>query len=239
MIEKALKYLVGLGRQEVLYVDGVAYTDKQLNMVHDPENFDSVDLKSIDGLLDMVAGEINDHGTPLLITADYNEVRAYAAPQGPCHYRPPIVSAKHYAELPHKKELTLEQMIAYIQTSFSRDYDQPYLLGLLSRITKESIKDIKDNGVTQVVTVRTGIDLRTEEKVRAIVTLRPDATFPVIERPEVQYLLRIDDPLISLRMLNDNWTDTTAKRVQAYLREGFEARGIQTGPGTDVLIVQG
>lgn len=239
MIKQALEYLVGLGRQEVLYIDGVAYTDKPLSMVHDPENYEGVSLTSIDGLLDMVAGEINDHSTPLLITVRYNQVRVHAAPTGPFHCRPVIASASRSADLPMRKEMTLEQMIPFIQTSFFRDCDQPYLLGLLSRITKESIKDIKDNGVTQVVTVRTGIDLRTEEKVRAIVTLRPDATFPVIERPEVQYLLRIDDPLISLRMLNDNWTDTTAKRVLAYLREGFEARGIQTGPGTDVLIVQG
>lgn len=58
-------------------------------------------------------------------------------------------------------------------------------------MTDEAVKNVSDDGLTQTINVRAGITRVGEVDVPNPVTLRPFRTFPEIEQPASQYVLRL------------------------------------------------
>lgn len=101
--------------------------------------------------------------------------------------------------------------------------DQEYVLKLLSNIVQGDQAEIKDNGVSQMVKVQTGVQLMGMETIRPIVTLKPYRTFPEIEQPESEFLLRIRDNQVGIFEADGGmWKLEAKRRIKAYLEEQLE-----------------
>lgn len=101
--------------------------------------------------------------------------------------------------------------------------DREYVLGLLSNIVRGDQSEIKDNGVTQQVKVQTGIQLAGMETVRPIVKLKPYRTFPEIDQPESDFLLRVNDDQVGIFEADGGMWKLRAKaRTKSYLENELE-----------------
>lgn len=101
--------------------------------------------------------------------------------------------------------------------------DQKYVLKLISNIVQGDQAEIKDNGVSQAVKVQTGVQLMGMETIRPIVTLKPYRTFPEIEQPESEFLLRIRDNQVGVFEADGGmWKLEAKRRIKAYLEEQLE-----------------
>lgn len=86
-----------------------------------------------------------------------------------------------------------EGAIIELRSAFVPNEGTEYLLDLLSRISKDDSVTSEDNGVSQTVSARQGIALKSYEKVRSRILLSPFRTFTEIEQPESEFILRLDE----------------------------------------------
>ena len=107
-----------------------------------------------------------------------------------------------------------------LNACFDNTPDREYVLGLLSNIVKGDQAEVKDNGITQQVKVQTGIQLAGMETIRPIVQLKPYRTFPEIDQPESDFLLRVNNDQVGIFEADGGMWKLHAKaRIRAYLEE--------------------
>ena len=112
-----------------------------------------------------------------------------------------------------------EKAIIELRSRFAPGEGVDYLLDLLSRISKENGVITNDNGVSQTVEARQGVALKTMERLKPRVPLRPFRTFQEVEQPESEFLLRMDEEgNIGLFEADGGmWKLTARQTVKAFL----------------------
>ena len=85
-----------------------------------------------------------------------------------------------------------EEALIELRSLFVPNSGTEYLLDLLSHMSETSNVTSKDNGVTQQVEARQGVDLKAMVTVRPRVSLIPFRTFLEVTQPESEFLLRVD-----------------------------------------------
>lgn len=117
--------------------------------------------------------------------------------QGEHHQRFIHVSAQNYdrfAAFPgfgFGRWLSPEDMNIALQALFMDRAQRGQVLALLGNIKAEGEQTTKDDGVTQVVTARTGVSLVQLAPVPNPVVLTPFRTFPEVPQPESPFVLRV------------------------------------------------
>lgn len=110
-----------------------------------------------------------------------------------------------------------------LNACFMDTEDRNYVLGLLSSIVRGDQAEVKDNGVTQQVKVQTGIQLAGMETIRPIVSLKPYRTFPEIDQPESDFLLRVNDGQVGIFEADGGmWKLHAKSRIREYLEDELE-----------------
>ena len=129
---------------------------------------------------------------PLFVCAEkYNEVAVYST------YRDDYTRDTLYMARADAPGLSLgwksqQEMIIALQSLVIPTESSAELLNMLKSMTDESSVTSRDNGVTQEVTVKTGVSLAKTVQVKPRVKLTPFRTFLEISQPESEYLVRVD-----------------------------------------------
>ena len=84
-----------------------------------------------------------------------------------------------------------EQLIIGLQSCFEETEDLHYLLMLASNISSEASATVADDGVSQNVTLKSGVHLKSAATLRSKVKLAPYRTFREIPQPVSDFLLRV------------------------------------------------
>jgi hypothetical protein len=96
---------------------------------------------------------------------------------------------------------------------------------VVGSIQTESVQTSTDDGVSQTVTARSGIAKLVSMEVPNPVVLRPFRTFPEIEQPASNFVLRMERrdgklPRVALFETSDNqWKVEAVKKIGTYLRD--------------------
>lgn len=85
----------------------------------------------------------------------------------------------------------VEEFIIKSCDFFERDDAFNSMIATVSSISEFNSSDVEDDGISQKVTVKSGIGRKDNKTVNPFVTLRAYRTFREIEQPKAQYLLRI------------------------------------------------
>lgn len=120
-----------------------------------------------------------------------------------------------------------EKMMIALRSMFQPTPDRDYLLRLLSTVTNEAKVTSNDNGLNQQVTVNKGIANIQQERVKSIVSLKPYRTFPEVEQPESEFLVRLSTDqdggiVVTLHPADgDMWKLTAVRTIREYLSEAL------------------
>ena len=107
-------------------------------------------------------------------------------------------------------------MIICLKSRFAPTEDRDYLVQLLGNITDQQSVQTKDDGITQSATVKNGIQLIGEQRIKPIVTLKPYRTF-------LDFLIRLKDGRAALFEADGGaWEREAVKNVADKLRELLE-----------------
>lgn len=80
-----------------------------------------------------------------------------------------------------------------LQSSFVDNKDRNLLLKVTGNVKDEAVKSVGDNGVSQAVTIKTGVASVSDVVVPNPVTLAPFRTFQEVEQPESKFIFRMKD----------------------------------------------
>ena len=199
------------------------FSDKDLYRIEN-KLADTIVLLSLSGLAEMIKQEINEYNLPLFVRATSAErVHVFGAIRDDMQREMPYTAIAKFIGFDYDRYMSIENMIICLKSRFAPTEDRDYLVQLLGNITDQQSVQTKDDGITQSATVKSGIQLIGEQRIKPIVTLKPYRTFLEVEQPESDFLIRLKDGRAALFEADGGaWEREAVKNVADKLRELLE-----------------
>lgn len=193
---EALEYLVNLGekKEPIIELDQGTFSRVSLNRVTEPVA-SKLTVSTLTGLVDYIKTNVDHLEGKLLIQVKSPEEVALYSPLNADREREKYVSAE--AILPNNvvydRFLDTERFNIMLQSAFVDDEDKSKLLKYTALITDDTVKNFGDDGISQKVTVKTGVASVSDAVVPNPVTLAPYRTFPEVIQPESKFIFRMKE----------------------------------------------
>lgn len=224
---EALEYLVNLGekKEPIIELDQGTFSRVSLNRVTEPVA-SKLTVSTLTGLVDYIKTNVDHLEGKLLIQVKSPEEVALYSPLNTDREREKYVSAE--AILPNNvvydRFLDTERFNIMLQSAFVDDEDKAKLLKYTALITDDTVKNFGDDGISQKVTVKTGVASVSDAVVPNPVTLAPFRTFPEVEQPESKFIFRMKEgPSAALFEADGGaWRNKAILNIKAYLEKELE-----------------
>lgn len=153
-------------------------------------------------------------------------------PEEPIHRKRPLraIAAAPVVDFPFARFFSLEEFRIAVACAFQDSMDRGDLLSTLARVRAGGHKLDMDDGISQRVEVNRGISELGLETIRPTFLLQQFCTFPELEQPVREFLLRMkteggDDGTVKAALFESggaSWQHPAALAIQAHLKaEGF------------------
>lgn len=194
---------------KVIETDHGAFSDKQLHRIED-RLLDTIKLSSLNGLVTMMKQEMDNYDKPLFVrVVSPEQVDVLGTVRYDMQRERPYVAYAKFNSFEFDSYMSIENMIINLKSRFAPTEDRDYLVQLLGNITDQ-----------QSATVKSGIQLVGEQRIKPIVTLKPYRTFLEVEQPESDFLIRLKDGRAALFEADGGaWEREAVKNVADKLRE--------------------
>lgn len=224
---EALEYLVNLGekKEPIIELDQGTFSRVSLNRVTEPVA-SKLTVSTLTGLVDYIKTNVDHLEGKLLIQVKSPEEVALYSPLNADREREKYVSAE--AILPNNvvydRFLDTERFNIMLQSAFVDDEDKSKLLKYTALITDDTVKNFGDYGISQKVTVKTGVASVSDAVVPNPVTLAPYRTFPEVIQPESKFIFRMKEgPTAALFEADGGaWRNTAILGIKEYLKEALK-----------------
>ena len=224
---EALEYLVNLGekKEPIIELDQGTFSRVSLNRVTEPVA-SKLTVSTLTGLVDYIKTNVDKLEGKLLIQVKSPEEVTLYSPLNADREREKYVSAE--AILPnnvaYERFLDTERFNIMLQSAFVNNKDKEILLKYTGLIQDDAVKTIGDDGVSQQVTVKTGVASVGQAVVPNPVTLAPFRTFPEVEQPESKFIFRMKEgPSAALFEADGGaWRNKAILNIKAYLEKELE-----------------
>ena len=222
MIKEALRYIVDLSEKaDIIPIDGHKYSTKLLHRISAPMA-SAINVTTLAGLIDYIKSNIDFEPSLMKLMLHvasptsvvlYNRLRTDGSREAFMSAQPMLPS------LTLNNFVAVEQFIINLQSSFIPNEDRDLVLKSIGRIEEKEVKETGDDGVSQAITVRTGIARKENVVVPNPVNLIPYRTFQEIYQPESQFILRLKDgPVCGLFEADGGaWKMEAMASIKAYL----------------------
>lgn len=224
---EALEYLVNLGekKEPIIELDQGTFSRVSLNRVTEPVA-SKLTVSTLTGLVDYIKTNVDHLEGKLLIQVKSPEEVALYSPLNADREREKYVSAE--AILPNNvvydRFLDTERFNIMLQSAFVDDEDKSKLLKYTALITDDTVKNFGDDGISQKVTVKTGVASVSDAVVPNPVTLAQYRTFPEVIQPESKFIFRMKEgPTAALFEADGGaWRNTAILGIKEYLKEALK-----------------
>lgn len=194
MIEKALRYIVGLSEPKVNEINGEQYSDKELfRICHNPKA-EAIKMTTLRSLVDYIRSETDTMDEKMIIQVTSPTKVTLYSQLDLDRIREVLVEVN--AELPafsFGKFIGHEQFIIGVQSKFIPNTDSQLLLKFAGTVVGGTIADYGDDGVSQKATIKTGLASNSDAVIPSPAALKPYRTFTEVEQPESQFVFRMKE----------------------------------------------
>ncbi|MDY0235087.1 MAG: hypothetical protein RBR71_03625 [Gudongella sp.] len=225
--KEALEYLVRLGYDEDVLVDTDFGLFSKINLVRIKlPKVETLQVSNLTSVIEFLKANIDEWESRLLIqVVSPCEVRVLT-PLDSERDRQEILRAS--AILPNNIRydsfIDTEQFNIMLQASFADKGDKALVLKFTGLIRDEAVKETGDNGISQKVTIKTGIASVGEAEVPNPVNLAPYRSFPEIDQVGSKFVFRMQEgPKAALYEADGGaWKNEAMKRIKEYLKENLK-----------------
>ena len=196
MLRDFVDKIVSLAAPTIETVAGWQYTDKPLSLVPFPSP-DPIKMKSLSGLVEYLkrgtALDLEDEKAENLIIhiASPTLVTLYSGLNMDMQRHEYIHVSHDMPQFRFGINLPLEEFIVGLQAKFVYTDDLAEVLKVVGNMKDEHVTTMKDDGTSQRVTVSAGAANVENKIVPNPVTLAPYRTFPDVNQPESQFVMRM------------------------------------------------
>lgn len=237
VIKEAVQYLYELGLGWKPYresIGGIEYSSAPLSPVKPPRPV-AMEIHRLQGFVDFVTApnESIDKTHVLIHVVSPWEVRYVSTLATDFRDREFYAVVKHSAEQAFRlgQYMDSEAFNISIQTLFADSTDafpndKARLLELVGTASSVLENTVADDGVTQAISVKAGVTLKTRATITNPFTLAPHRTFPEVQQPRSPFILRVKQasenaPPIFALFESDNgaWQLDAVDGIAEWLRE--------------------
>lgn len=231
MLKEAIEKLVELGKPITLEREnGDLLTNANLKKYEEPLDLQYAhDVYSINALLNLIKDEaaIKYPDRKIFIEInDYNRILCYLNVIDKERNSRVMLYRATETDVAGVPGGWLDYQTAMIKlkAQFQDTPDKDYLIKLLSKIDVENGVHTEDNGMSQSVTVRTGIAAKGIENVKSICNLKPYRTFMEVEQPASDFLIRISDnqEIQFIEADGGMWKLAAKQTIKAYIETALK-----------------
>lgn len=198
MLKSLFEYVVGLSKANVVTIDGTVYTDKPLHLPEMPtiETLRTDNLSSIVNFIkhawDADLQDMDDTVQKIIHVEDAGKVNLYSSVCNECMDRQKFMTAEWAGnKFPFGQFMDAEKFNILLQTCFMETDDLKVIQQVVGNLRDEAVQNYGDDGVSQSVTIRTGIATVGQVRVPSPAKLRPYRTFLEVEQPASLFILRM------------------------------------------------
>lgn len=222
--QEALKYLVNLGEEKdpIVMLDQGTFTKASLSRVKEAKA-SVLTVSTLTGLVDYIKSDLDKLPEKLLIQVISPREVALYSPLNADREREQYISAE--AILPdnvvYDRFIGTEQFNIMLQSAFVDVGTKSALLKYTGLIQDEAVKTTGDDGVSQQVTVKTGVASVGQAIVPNPVELAPYRTFQEVEQPISKFIFRMQEgPRAALYEADGGaWRNKAILSIKEYLQE--------------------
>ncbi|MBS7130513.1 MAG: hypothetical protein KH116_06150 [Clostridium sp.] len=222
--QEALKYLVNLGEEKdpIVKLEQGTFTKESLSRVKEAKA-SVLTVSTLTGLVDYIKSDLDKLPEKLLIQVISPRKVALYSPLNVDREREQYISAE--AILPdnvvYDRFIGTEQFNIMLQSAFVDVGTKSALLKYTGLIQDEAVKTTGDDGVSQQVTVKTGVASVGQAIVPNPVELAPYRTFPEVEQPISKFIFRMQEgPRAALYEADGGaWRNKAILSIKEYLQE--------------------
>lgn len=231
MIRKALEYIVGLNKPEIMEIDFQTYSDKPLNRISYNPKAATIEMNTLSSLIDYIKANIDEMSGKMIIHVQSpTKVQMYSSLD---YERKREYMVEVNASVPHFSfnEFTEHEAFCInLQSKFMDipSTDRALLLKFAGTVEAGTVAEYGDDGITQKATVKTGIASKGEAIVPNPVTLCPYRTFVEVDQPFSQFIFRMKEGKyggVSCALFEADggaWKIEAMKSIKTYLEAQLE-----------------
>ena len=232
-------------KPEIVEIYGVPhYRDEHGNLVPvakprpnaavTPACFDTFTLQ---GLVDWIKADVDRMFTPdkpaALVSVDSPcKVIVYGAITGDAMQRPMLAYCDYNApEIPFNSFVDSESLAIIMQATFKQDDARDAVLGVMSNLSEQQSAQTSDDGFSQRVTIKSGVQEIDSKVFKNPAPLRPMRTFPEVEQPVSPFVVRFKEGKKAALFNADGgaWEIAAVKSIGSFLRKELE--------GTNTVVI--
>lgn len=231
MLKSLFEYVVGLSKANVVTIDGTVYTDKPLHLPEMPtiETLRTDNLSSIVNFIkhawDADLHDMDDTVQKIIHVEDAAKVNLYSSVCNECVDRQKFMTAEWAGnKFPFGQFMDAEKFNILLQTCFMETDDLKVIQQVVGNLRDEAVQNYGDDGVSQSVTIRTGIATVGQVRVPSPAKLRPYRTFLEVEQPASLFILRMREGRKCALFEADGglWRETARKNIRNYFEYELE-----------------
>jgi hypothetical protein len=192
MIEKALRYIVGLKEVKIIDVKGKQYSDKDIFRIEENVRAGSIEMSTLTSLIDYIKSETDDMAEKMIVHVLSPDKVQLISQLDSDRKREQLIAV--HANLPKIKLnefVSQEEFIIMMQTQFVLNDDRCVVTAFAGNVEDKTIANYGDDGVSQKATVKTGLASKEEFEVPNPVTLQPYRTFQEIQQIPSDFVFRM------------------------------------------------
>jgi len=189
----ALEYLVGLGQKEFqrfTAANGLEYTTQGIERVIAPTPR-AIGASTLTSLVDYIKGNTDQLGKLIIQVKSPTEVYLMSELKEDKRREEYMSCNAIVPRIDFDRYVDAEIFNVMLQSSFVKNSNVEQLLIVTGRIKDEAVKETGDDGISQSVTVKTGVASIGAVVVPNPVILAPYRTFPEVKQPESKFIFRM------------------------------------------------
>jgi hypothetical protein len=196
LIKEALQYIIDLTKKnEVIDLHGQKYSTQPLKQILEP-GADNIGITTLSGLVDYIkkVKEANlEYGPRIVHVVSPTEVQVLTETKKDMSRDELIRCVAALPSLTLNKYMDLESFNIMLQSSFVDEVGSEKVLKCAGNITVEEVRNFSDDGISQQVTGRVGINKLSDIPVPNPVVLKPFRTFIEVEQPFSRFIFRLHE----------------------------------------------
>lgn len=225
MLKSLFEYVVGLSKANMVNIDGTVFTDKPLHLPELPaiETLHTDNLSSIVNFIknacDADLQYLDDTVQKIIHVEDAGKVNLYSSVCNEYMDRQKFMTASWAGnKFPFGQFMDAEKFNILLQTCFMETDDLKVIQQVVGNLRDEAVQNYGDDGVSQSVTIRTGIATVGQVRVPSPAKLRPYRTFLEVEQPASLFILRMREGGQCALFEADGglWRETARKNIRNY-----------------------
>lgn len=233
MLTELVNRILELNDPQFVEINGRDYTNQSLDMIPEPMPV-ALKVQTLETIPTYIAEcDYFDSEDDIFIhVEDFNTVSVFADLVEKTNQRPKYLECSFHmdrdsiAVTGSIEYMDIERFIINLRTNFIQTNALAEVIRLVGNVKDENIKTVADDGISQQVTVNSGVGRLDAVVIPNPVRLQPYRTFLEIEQPESLFLLRMrqgingDMPECALFQADGGmWKLEAVKRIKAWLND--------------------